>query len=150
MNFEEEEARLERKYQSLLKDKSLSAKQKKDIKALRRKLSGSIYDPSFLFDWVREIPFDGVWDEPDGEVILRVVGVVLGFHDFYYIGYNQDGDLHMMLCNCPDHEALCGREVSFPEYSNKDIKEKIEKSLYEDDKLLIFRTSKKDKELIVS
>lgn len=147
MNFDEEMARLERKYKELLADDLLSKKQRKDMQELRELLKGHLYDPQFLADWVKSIPFDGTWDKGlDTEVSLHVVGVIASWNDFYYVGYDLVGSMHIVLCN--DHYIPADESIKFPEMPKDKLKRKVMAIVYPDDILIMFRTDKNAKKLI--
>lgn len=146
MNFEEEEMRLESKYQGLLDTEPLDRRQKKLVKELRKKLEGHLYDPTFLFDWIKNIPFEGIWEGyQDENILLRVVGVLESINDFYYLGYDQAGKLHLVLCN--DQYKPTEKNI-FKKVSREGMRKDIRKASYPDDRILIFRPDKHDKDLI--
>jgi len=138
--------KLESKYQGLLETEPLDRHQRRLVKELRKKLEGSLYDPTFLFDWVKNIPFEGIWEGyQDKDLLLRVVGVLEGMNDFYYLGYDQAGKLHLVLCN--DHYKLTEKNA-FKSVSREDMRKDIRIAAYPDDRILMFRPEKYDKDLI--
>lgn len=147
MNWEEEMEKFEARYQEILDSDFLTKKQKQDIKSLKQKLEGSLYDPQFLVDWVTRIPFEGIWEGygEEQKLVLRVVGVLESVNDFYYIGFNQAGKLYLVLCNDQYEETS---KNAFYSISLEDMKNTIRGVVGQDDRVLMFRTEKNDKELI--
>lgn len=147
MNWEEEMKKFETRYQEILDSDFLSKKQKQDIKKLKQKLEGHLYDPQFLVDWVTKIPFEGIWEGygEDQALVLRVVGVLETVNDFYYIGFNQAGKLYLVLCN--DHYEETSKNV-FYTISLEDMKNAVWKVVGQNDRVLMFRNDKNDKDLI--
>lgn len=146
MDWKEEEMKLESRYQGLLDTEPLDKNQKRLVKELRKKLEGHLYDPQFLFDWVKNIPFEGIWDGyTDKKLLLRVVGVLDSINDFYYIGYDQKARLHLVLCNDTYSPT---EKNTFLSKSREDMRKDIKNACSEYDRLLLFRPEKHDKELI--
>lgn len=147
MNWEEEMKKFEARYQEILDSDFLTKKQKQDIKSLKQKLEGSLYDPQFLVDCVTRIPFEGIWEwyGEEQKLVLRVVGVLESVNDFYYIGFNQAGKLYLVLCNDQYEETS---KNAFYSVSLEDMKNAIRGVVGQDDRVLMFRTDKNDKELI--
>lgn len=148
MDWKEEERIKEAKYNSLMASEGLSKSQKKLVKELKVKLEGNLYDPQFLFDWVKNIPFEGIWSGYDGkeQLLLQVVGVVESTDDFYYVGFSQEGTLHMVLCN---DEYIPTKGNVFIHVSREDMRRDIKNLISGiSDSLLLFRPEKHDKNLI--
>ena len=147
MNWEEEMKKFEARYQEILDSDFLTKKQKQDIKTLKQKLEGSLYDPQFLVDWVTRIPFEGIWGGygEEQKLVLRVVGVLESVNDFYYIGFNQAGKLYLVLCNDQYEETS---KNAFYSVSLEDMKNAIRGVVGQDGRVLMFRTDKNDKDLI--
>lgn len=146
MVWKEEEMKLESRYRGLLDTEPLDKNQKRLVKELRKKLEGHLYDPQFLFDWVKNIPFEGIWDGyTDKKLLLRVVGVLEGMNDFYYLGYDQNAKLHLVLCNDTYEQS---EKNTFLSKSREDMRKDIKNACSEYDRLLLFRPEKYDKELI--
>jgi hypothetical protein len=147
MNWEEEMKKFDARYQEILESDFLTKKQKQDIKSLKQKLEGYLYDPQLLVDWVTRVPFEGIWEGygEEQKLVLRVVGVLESVNDFYYIGFNQEGKLYLVLCN--DHYEETSKNA-FYDISLEDMKSALRKVFGANDRVLMFRTDKNDKELI--
>jgi len=147
MDWEEEMKKFEARYQEILDSDFLSKKQKQDIKSLKQKLEGCLYDPQFLVDWVTKVPFEGIWEGygEEQKLVLRVVGVLESVNDFYYIGFNQSGNLYLVLCNDQYEETS---NNAFYSISLEDMRNAIRIVAGQNGRVLMFRTDKNDKDLI--
>ena len=130
------------RYNEILDSDLLTKAQKEEVKEIKKKMEGHIYDPSFLSDWVREIPFEATFNKghKEWEVRLWVVAVMHSeeMRDFYYLGFNEQGQLFVEMCN----DATIDRDVkpsAFAEMSIDDMKKKIKTAMFEGDKILLFK-----------
>jgi len=142
MSWKEEFEKFETKYGEILASDLLSKAQKEEVKEIKKKLEKHLYDPGFLSQWVREIPFEAVFNKgsKELEVKLWVVAVMHSeeMRDFYYLGFNEGGQLFVELCN----DATIDRDVkpsANVEMSLDDMRKKIRTAMFEGDKILLFK-----------